>query len=127
MFGNGLVSSFLHEFYKDKKGKFGALVHVGKLAADYFFRGKLNGKFTFVSQSLPMYIQTAPESFIQKDFSSLNLVLASTVPKLAFGFNVFRKLDPTREFAQLIASNLSGAKLVGLVNRSCTNRWCVFC
>ena len=115
VYGSGLISAFLSEFYKNKKGPLKAITHAGKLALDALFWGKINGNSENISRSYPMKITTKPESFSTESYESYNLILASTVPKLAFGFHLFRNIDTNIESAQLMTANVKKTKLVGLL------------
>ena len=118
IFANGIATTFLEEFYKDKTNSFGAALKMASYIADGICKGKINGEFPRIVKQQKMSIETAPSSIwesihkLHKIPEEFSLVFASTVRKLPLTSHFFKKIDLGDNSAEMIAVSEKGRKLI---------------
>ncbi|APJ05001.1 diacylglycerol kinase family protein [Silvanigrella aquatica] len=118
IFANGIATTFLQEFYKDKTNSAGAALKIASYLADGFFKGKINGEFPKLVKQQKMDITTHPSSIWESNAKTqripeeFSLVLASTVPRLPLTSCFFKKIERGDKFGEMIAISEKGSKLM---------------
>ncbi|WGL61363.1 diacylglycerol kinase family protein [Pigmentibacter sp. JX0631] len=118
IFANGIATSFLEEFYKDKTNSFGAAIKITSYIVDGLLKGKINGEFKKIVRQQKMSIETFPEKIWQqkaisaKSPDEFSLIFASTVKKLPLTNQFFKKVKLGDEYAEMIAISEKGKKLI---------------
>lgn len=118
IFANGIATSFLQEFYKDKSNSFGAALKLMSYLADGLFNGKINGEYQRLIKKQKIDIHTYPYSIQQQntctnDFSNeYSLVFASTIKQLPLTANFFKKVELGDKFGELITIAEKSSNLV---------------
>lgn len=118
IFANGIATTFLQEFYKDKTDSFGAVLKMVGYLADGFLKGRINGEFPRLVKQQKMEIHTHPSPIwqpnakIQKSPEEFSLVFASTVQRLPLTSRFFKKVELGDNFGEMIAISEKGRKLV---------------
>jgi|GEM_PF-538114 len=121
LFANGLASRFLAEFYRNKTNAVGAGIYLARVMADGLASGRLTGDFTRLDVQERMRIRTWPEDLRPAkeggEDSLYSMVFASTLPRMPFGLNMYRRLTPGARHGELIAISTHGRALLPQATR----------
>lgn len=118
IFANGIATSFLEEFYKDKTNSVGAAIKITSYIADGLLKGKVNGEFKRLAKQQKMTIKTYPHPIWQHHSKNSNipdefsLVFASTVKKLPLTSKFFKNVELGDQYAEMIAISEKGRSLI---------------
>lgn len=126
LFGNGIAARFLSEFYENKSTSLGAALFLARVMADGLVSGRLNGRFPSITRAEPMGLQveiTEEDSpngpplqgaeYRDESLTPHTMILASTVPNMPFGINLYKRLRTEKPEAQLIRMTTEGSPLLG--------------
>ncbi len=118
IFANGIATTFLQEFYKDKTDSFGAALQMVGYIADGLLKGKINGEFPRLVKQQKMEINTLPLHLWQPNTKTprtpeeFSVVFASTVQKLPLTSRFFKNVVLGDKFGEMIVISEKGGKLV---------------
>jgi hypothetical protein len=109
LFASGIPLNFLKEFYKDKKNSWAALNFFFKIMADHLLKGKVNGLSRPILEAQTVTLEAQDEEGkALTPTNGANFIFSSTVPRVFFGLNLFKKIDPLSltSHQELLALNL---------------------
>ncbi len=124
IFANGLACRFLQEFYKNKTNATGAGLFVARIFADGLLGGKITGEFKKLVQPESIAIQLNHPSIesAQESTDNYSLIFASSIPKLPFGYHLFKGFSTLKSEAEMILIRATGGELVRQASRIFTGQ-----